>query len=139
MKLTWILGDEHGGAAEVAGGAVGLGALPVAVEGVGGVGDHGVRPEARPRRLDGVAVGAGAARVVHRRLDYPLRHRRLRHAPHRAPPRRPPRRVRRREHHRRQVPATAARRARRRLRRVLRRARCDPRWIRRVHRRAWHV
>ena len=51
-RLTGVLGDEHGGAAEVAGGAIGLGALPVAVEGVGGMRQHGVRQEARARRQD---------------------------------------------------------------------------------------
>lgn len=50
--IAGVLGDEHGGAAEVTGGTVGLGALPVAVEGVRGMRQHGVRPEARVRRQD---------------------------------------------------------------------------------------
>lgn len=54
--LTWILGDEHGGAAKVAGPAGSPSPLPVAVEGVGGVGDDRIRLEAGPAGEDGVAV-----------------------------------------------------------------------------------
>nr|CAE05202.3 OSJNBa0070C17.9 [Oryza sativa Japonica Group] len=49
LLFTWVTGDDGGGAAEVAGATGGLGHLPVAVEGVGGVGEHdpgvlGVKP-----------------------------------------------------------------------------------------------
>lgn len=111
LLVAWVSGDNGGGAAEVAGAAGRLALLPVAVEGEGGVREHGVGVVARAGGLDGAALGAGAARVVHGLLDDGVRHRGLGHAPERLPgPRRQRRRQRRRVHDRRleRPPAAAA-------------------------------
>lgn len=106
--LTWVTGDNGGCAAEVAGAAGRLDLLPVAVEREGGVREHGVGAVARAAGKDGVALGAGAARVVHGLLDDGVRHRGLGHAPQRLPGAR--RRQRRWVHDRRleRAPAAAA-------------------------------
>jgi hypothetical protein len=107
--LTWVSSDNGGGAAEIAGAPRPLGLLPVAVEGEGCVREHGVGVVAGAAGLDGVALGAGAARVFHGLLDDRVRHRRLRHAPQRLPgPRRQRRRQRRRVDYRRLERAAAA-------------------------------
>jgi hypothetical protein len=110
--LTWIPGDDGGGAAEVAGAPGRLALLPVTVEGDGGVREHGVGLVARAAGQDGAALRAGATRVVHGLLDDRVRHRRLRHAPERLPgPRLHRRRQGRRVHDRRLERAAAGPRA----------------------------
>jgi hypothetical protein len=64
VPLTRVAGGEGGGAGEVAGGALGLVVLVVAVGGPGAVRRDGVGVVARPGLMDGVAVRPGAARVV---------------------------------------------------------------------------
>jgi len=108
MMLTWVSGDNGGGAAEVAGAAGRLGLLPVAVEREGGVREHGVGAVARAAGQDGVALGAGAARVVHGLLDDGVRHRGLGHAPQRLPGARRHRRRQRRWVHDRRLERAAA-------------------------------
>ena len=79
--ITWVGGGERGGAGEVAGGALGLVVLVVAVGGPGAVRGDGVGVVARAVLMDGGAVGAGAAGVV----DGLLQHRLLRVLPAHAP------------------------------------------------------
>jgi hypothetical protein len=108
MMLTRVSGDNGGGAAEVAGAAGRLVLLPVAVEREGGVREHGVGVVARAAGQDGVALGAGAARVVHGLLDDGVRHRGLGHAPQRLPGARQHRRRQRRWVHDRRLERAAA-------------------------------
>lgn len=79
---TWIGGGDGGGAAEGAGGGiVGPPALVIAVDGVGSVCGQSVGQIAEAGRLNGGAVGAGAACVVQSSLHNLL----ARVAPHHTP------------------------------------------------------
>jgi hypothetical protein len=79
--LTRVAVAERGGAGEDAGLRVLAVALVEAVDGVGAVGLDGVRGEAGAALQDGLAVGAGAARVVQRLLQRAVRQLRAAHAP----------------------------------------------------------
>jgi hypothetical protein len=80
--VTRVRVGEVGGAAEVAGGAVGLAVpLEVAVGGVGAVRAHRGGAVARARREHGGAVRAVPARVVQRLLQRRVRRVRPAHAP----------------------------------------------------------
>lgn len=79
--LTGIHGDQHCRPPEVASPSSLLLLLPITVEGEGGVRQQCGRLVTRPIQLDGLAVGARSARIVHGHLDYRVRHRRLGHAP----------------------------------------------------------
>jgi hypothetical protein len=79
--ITWVVGDEVGGAGEDAGMLVLVVALEEAVDGVGAVRTDGVRGEAAAVLLDGLAVRAGAARVVQRLLQHDVRLVRAANAP----------------------------------------------------------
>lgn len=81
VPLTRVAGGEGGGAGEVAGGALGLVVLVVAVGGPGAVRRDGVGVVARPGLMDGVAVRPGAARVVDGLLQRGLRRVLPAHAP----------------------------------------------------------
>ena len=79
--FTWVAGGEGGGAGEVAGGALGLVVLVVAVGRPGAVRRDGVGVVARPVLMDGVAVRPGAAGVVYGLLQRRLRRVLPAHAP----------------------------------------------------------
>ena len=79
--ITWVAGGEGGGAGEVAGGALGLVVLVVAVGRPGAVRRDGVGVVARPVLMDGVAVRPGAAGVVDGLLQRGLRRVLPAHAP----------------------------------------------------------
>lgn len=81
VPLTRVAGGEGGGAGEVAGGALGLVVLVVAVGRPGAVRRDGVGVVARPALMDGVAVRPGAARVVDGLLQRGLRRVLPAHAP----------------------------------------------------------
>ena len=79
--ITWVAGGEGGGAGEVAGGALGLVVLVVAVGRPGAVRGDVVGVVARPVLMDGVAVRPRAAGVVDGLLQRGLRRILPAHAP----------------------------------------------------------
>ena len=79
--ITWVAGGEGGGAGEVAGGALGLVVLVVAVGRPGAVRGDVVGVVARPVLMDGVAVRPRAAGVVDGLLQRSLRRILPAHAP----------------------------------------------------------
>ena len=79
--ITWVTGGEGGGAGEVAGGALGVVVLVVAVGRPGAVRGDVVGVVARPVLMDGVAVRPRAAGVVDGLLQRGLRRILPAHAP----------------------------------------------------------
>ncbi|KAL6976346.1 hypothetical protein U1Q18_025133, partial [Sarracenia purpurea var. burkii] len=81
QRQTWVGFGNGGGASEItAARGIGL-ALVEAIEGIRGVSLKGVGKVTQPRRLNGGAVGSGAARVVERRLQRLVAGVAPRHAP----------------------------------------------------------